>query len=129
AMATYPSFDPTNYANTPPARMQNPAIVNVYEPGSVNKVITASAALQEGVVTPQERLRVPDHIWIKPHLFHDAHPHPAQRMTIGDVLAESSNVGTIELAQRLGPVRVAQYLSRFGLGQLTGVGFPGEVDG
>ena len=129
AMATYPSFDPANFANTPPARMQNPAIVNVYEPGSVNKVITASAALEEGVVTPSEHLRVPDHIWIKPHVFHDAHPHSVQEMTIGDILAESSNVGTIELAQRLGPVRIAQYLSRFGLGQLTGVGFPGEVDG
>jgi len=129
AMATCPSFDPTHFANTPATRMQNPAIVDVYEPGSVNKVITASAALEEGMIRPSDELRVPDHIWIRPHLFHDAHSHPVQRMTIGDVIAESSHVGTIELTERLGRVRVAQYLSRFGLGQLTGVGFPGEVDG
>jgi cell division protein FtsI (penicillin-binding protein 3) len=134
AMATYPSFDPDHFGDYPTARLQNPAIVSVYEPGSVNKVITASAAVQERVIRLNERMAVPDQIALSPEncpecVFHDAHPHPVERMTIGDVIAQSSNVGTIMLAQRLGEARVAQYLARFGLGRPTGVGFPGEQDG
>ncbi len=134
AMATAPSFDPAHFAEYPTSRLQNPAIVSVYEPGSVNKVITASAAMQEGEVRPDDQFSVPDSIAIDYEecpecVFHDAHPHPEEMMTIGDIIAQSSNVGTIKLGLRLGHLRMAQYLARFGLGQPTGVGFPGEVDG
>lgn len=134
AMATYPSFDPERFGHYPTARLQNPAIVSVYEPGSVNKVVTASAAVQEGVIPLDERMSVPDRIALSPEncpecVFHDAHPHPVEPMTIADVIAQSSNVGTIMLAQRLGETRMAQYLARFGLGQPTRIGFPGEQDG
>jgi cell division protein FtsI (penicillin-binding protein 3) len=133
AMATYPSFDPLRFAQYTTTRLQNPAIVSVYEPGSVNKVITASAAIQEGLPLDQH-LVVPDVIWIDPEecpecVFHDAHTHPVESMTIADIIAQSSNVGTIKLAQRVGSTGMAQYLARFGLGQPTGVGFPGEQDG
>jgi cell division protein FtsI (penicillin-binding protein 3) len=133
AMATYPSFDPLHFAQYTTTRLQNPAIVSVYEPGSVNKVITASAAIQEGLPLDQH-LVVPDVIWIDPEecpecVFHDAHTHPVESMTIADIIAQSSNVGTIKLAQRVGSTGMAQYLARFGLGQPTGVGFPGEQDG
>jgi len=135
AMATYPSFDPSHFTRyKDPHRLQNPAMVSVYEPGSVNKVITASAAIQEGLVRPTDQFPVPDYIAIDPSecpecLFHDAHAHPTEQMTIADIIAQSSNVGTIKLAQRIGSTTLAQYLARFGLGQPTGVGFPGEQDG
>jgi cell division protein FtsI (penicillin-binding protein 3) len=129
AMASYPWFDPARFANTPPARLRNPAIVDAYEPGSVNKVITASAAVQDHVIPLTQTLTVPDHWQIGSHVFHDAHTHPAEAMTLADIIAESSNVGTIRVAERLGPTRIAQFLARFGLGQYTGVGFPGEAAG
>ncbi|HEY7280643.1 MAG TPA: penicillin-binding protein 2 [Actinomycetota bacterium] len=136
AMASEPSFDPTrihDYRSDCPC-LQNPAIVHVYEPGSVNKVITASAAIEEGLVSPGERFSVPDEITLDPSncpecVFHDAHPHPTQRMTIADIIAQSSNVGTIKLAQRVGETGMSQYLARFGLGTRTDVGFPGESKG
>jgi cell division protein FtsI (penicillin-binding protein 3) len=134
AMATTPTFDPEHFADYPTARLQNPAIDSVYEPGSVNKVVTASAAVEDHVVGLGQQLAVPDRIALSPQncpecVFHDAHPHPVEQMTIADIIAQSSNVGTIKLAERLGPTRLAEYLARFGLGQPTGVGFPGEQDG
>src|SRR5262249_22247479 len=61
--------------------------------------------------------------------FHDAHIHPTEKMTLGDILAYSSNIGTIEIAHRLGPDLLYEYLQRFGLTQKTGLGFPGESRG
>jgi cell division protein FtsI (penicillin-binding protein 3) len=61
--------------------------------------------------------------------IHDSHPHPVQRLTLGDVIAESSNIGTVQVANRVGRPAMASYLSRFGLGRPTGVGFPGEAAG
>jgi cell division protein FtsI (penicillin-binding protein 3) len=129
AMATYPWFMPHRFAQAPQELLRNEAIVDVYEPGSVNKVVTASAALEEGVIDPKETIEVEDHIWIKPHVLHDAHPHPPERMMIADIIGESSNVGTIRLALRLGADTFAGYLDRFRLGHSTEVGFPGEAPG
>lgn len=129
AMASYPWFQPEHFADAEPAHLRNTAIVDVYEPGSVNKVITASAALEEGVIDLREEIEVADHIWIKPHVLHDAHLHPPEQMTIADIIAESSNVGTIKMALRLGPQTMSEYLARFGLGERTEVGFPGEAGG
>jgi cell division protein FtsI (penicillin-binding protein 3) len=61
--------------------------------------------------------------------IHDAHPHPVQPMTLGDIVAQSSNIGAVLVARRLGEVRMAAYLSQFGLGRTTGIGFPGESPG
>ncbi|MDP9342341.1 MAG: penicillin-binding protein 2 [Actinomycetota bacterium] len=129
ALASYPWFDPAHFATTPSARIRNSAIVDAYEPGSVNKVITASAAIQDHVIPLTQTLTVPDHWQVGDHVFHDAHTHPAEAMTLADVIAESSNVGTIRIAGMLGPTRIDQYLARYGLGQYTGIDFPGESAG
>jgi len=129
AMASYPWFDPDRFSTAPPARLRNPAIVDVYEPGSVNKVITASGALQEGTWSMVRRIVVPDHLRVGPTVFHDAESHPPQEMTLGDIIAHSSNVGTMRVAASLGSERLAQFLARFGLGTPTGVRFPGEAPG
>jgi cell division protein FtsI (penicillin-binding protein 3) len=129
AMASYPWFDPDRFSTAPPARLRNPAIVDVYEPGSVNKVITISAALQTRAWSMTRRIVVPDHLRIGPDVFHDAETHVPQEMTLGDIMAISSNIGTMRVAKSLGSDRLAQYLARFGLGARTGIRFPGEAPG
>jgi cell division protein FtsI (penicillin-binding protein 3) len=128
-MATHPGFDPNEFRTADVETLRNRAVTDLYEPGSANKVITAAAALEEGVVTPGQRLAVPDHLQLSDKVFHDSHEHATQLMTLGDILAYSSNIGTIKVAQLLGKRRLSDYLDRFGFGQTTGLGFPGEASG
>jgi cell division protein FtsI (penicillin-binding protein 3) len=107
----------------------NNALTNVYEPGSVTKVVTIGGALQEHVVTPDQRFTVADSTRVADSVFHDAEGHPTQSMSVSDILAQSSNVGTIGIAQQLGKDKLDSYLRAFGLGKRTGLGFPGEAAG
>jgi cell division protein FtsI (penicillin-binding protein 3) len=107
----------------------NAALTSVFEPGSVNKIVTLSAALEEGVVTPDTHLDVPYSLRVADHDFTDSHPHPTSSWTPTDILATSSNIGTIMMARQLGPNRVDEYLRRFGFGSTTGLGFPNESAG
>ena len=129
AVAVAPQFD----ANSPPAdittRPIDPAVSDTYEPGSVNKVITISAALQEGLVTPTTPFTIPPQLHFAGATFHDAEVHGTERLTLTGVLAKSSNIGTIQVARRLGPERLYSYLRSYGFGSLTGTGLPGEQDG
>jgi cell division protein FtsI (penicillin-binding protein 3) len=129
AMTTYPSFDANAPTEAATETLRNRAITDVYEPGSVNKIITASVALEKGIVNTREIFRVPDHRRVGPKVFHDAHPHAPMRMTLADIVAFSSNVGAIQVAQRVGKERLNSYLKRFGFGRRTGIGFPGEGEG
>jgi len=107
----------------------NMAATTVFEPGSVNKVITVAAALEEGLVTPSTEIEVPDSLWVADHRFSDAHPHPTEPYSVTRILAESSNIGTIKLGQMLGKDRLDEYLRRFGLGSTTQLDFPNESAG
>ena len=107
----------------------NVALTSVYEPGSVNKVITVAAAIEEGLVTPDSTMFVPDELPVGDHVFSDSHPHETTEWSVTDILATSSNVGTIMLAQRLGSEKMDEYLRRFGFGTDTGLGFPSESPG
>jgi cell division protein FtsI (penicillin-binding protein 3) len=129
AMATYPWFDPNDPAASPVATQRNRPIVDVYEPGSTNKVITAAAAIQEDVIPLDERLQVPWTMRVGDYTIHDSHWHPPEPMTLADIVAQSSNVGAVMVADRLGETRMARYLSSFGLGRPTGVDFPYEARG
>jgi cell division protein FtsI (penicillin-binding protein 3) len=129
ALAVAPTFDPNKPAASPANLRGNPALSTVYEPGSVNKVITASAALEEGLLTPNTTVVVPPSIRVADHTFTDAHFHGTEKLTFTGVLAESSNIGTIGIAQRLGKDKLYEYLRRFGLGERTGIRFPGESPG
>jgi cell division protein FtsI (penicillin-binding protein 3) len=101
----------------------------VYEPGSVDKLITISAALEAGVIKPSDRFSVPDTLPVGDGVFHDAESHPVENWSVTDILANSSNIGTIMIAQKLGKDRIDQYLKGFGFGHTTGIAFPGESAG
>jgi cell division protein FtsI (penicillin-binding protein 3) len=129
AMASAPSFDANAFDESSPQATRNRSVTDVYEPGSVNKVITISAALEEGIVDVRRTFSVPGTVRVADELFHESHPHPPMAMTVTDILAQSSNVGTIQIAQQLGAERLDRYLRAYGFGRSTGVGFPGEADG
>jgi cell division protein FtsI (penicillin-binding protein 3) len=107
----------------------NMAVTRVFEPGSTNKVVTVAAALQEGLVQPSTRMNVADNLKVADVVFHDAEPHDLMWWTTADIVAESSNIGTIQLAQRLGKAKIDEYLRSFGLADRTDVRFPGESGG
>ncbi|HEX5951474.1 MAG TPA: penicillin-binding protein 2 [Actinomycetota bacterium] len=129
AMASYPSFDPNDFEATERGTYRNRAVTDAFEPGSTNKVITAAAAVDRRAIGLRQELSVPWQMDVEEFTIHDAHEHGIQRMTIGDIIAESSNIGTVMVARRLGESAMAAYLTRFGLGRVTGVGFPGESAG
>ncbi len=129
SMASYPSFDPNAFGNSPSGTYRNRAVTDAFEPGSTNKVITAAAAIQEKAIPLGLQLEVPWTMHIGDYVIHDSDPHAVMRMTLGDIVAESSNIGAVMVADRLGSAALATYLSRFGLGHATGIGFPGESNG
>jgi cell division protein FtsI (penicillin-binding protein 3) len=129
ALANDKSFDPTNPNGFDLAAMGNPAVTTPYEPGSVNKVVTALAAVEDGLTTPEASHWVPGSIKIADRVVHDAWPHGTLHLTTTGVFAKSSNVGTLMLAQQVGQDRFADMLARLGLGERTGVGLPGESPG
>ncbi len=129
ALATGTTFDPSNPGASPANQLGNAAVTSPYEPGSVNKIVTMSAAIEYGVAQPGDVLDVPGSIRVADRTINDAWKHGLQHYTLTGVLAKSSNVGTIMTAQKVGPERFADMLTRFGLGQKTGVGLPGESPG
>lgn len=129
AMASVPSFDPNDREDVKPASMRNRAITDVYEPGSSLKIIPAVAALEENIVNPDTSIYVPSKLQVTDKVFKDAEPKPSRQLTFSQIISESSNVGTIEVALKLGRERLNRYFARFGLGHKTGVDFPGEVSG
>jgi cell division protein FtsI (penicillin-binding protein 3) len=130
AMANMPTFDPNRIAASRPEARKNRAIADVFEPGSTNKTITAAAALQNGVVTPKTETIVPDNIPLCPEkTFRDSHSHAPELMTFADIVARSSNVGTIMAARDLGRDRLYKAEVDFGYGRRSGVDLPGEAPG
>jgi len=108
---------------------QNLALTQVYEPGSVFKVVTFSAALADGIISPSTVLTVPNSLNIDGWTFHDAESHATEQLSASQVLAQSSNIGTIEIAQALGKEQLAAQIAALGFGEPTGLGFPGESAG
>jgi cell division protein FtsI (penicillin-binding protein 3) len=130
AMSNDNTFDPSqDIGRQGDKQLGNLAVTSPFEPGSVNKVVTASSVIEFGLTNPDEVLEVPGSITMGGVTIHDAWQHGVMHYTTTGVFGKSSNVGTLMLAQRVGPDRYADMLTRFGLGQRTGVGLPGESAG
>ncbi|WP_019815469.1 peptidoglycan D,D-transpeptidase FtsI family protein [Saccharomonospora saliphila] len=129
ALANDSTFDPSDPESLTTEAMGNKAVSTPFEPGSVNKVVTATAAIEHGLVTPDTVLDVPGSMEVADHTVHDAWTHGVQPFTVRGIFAKSSNVGTLMLAQRLGPDRFMDMLGTFGVGRTTGIGLPGESAG
>jgi cell division protein FtsI/penicillin-binding protein 2 len=129
AMAVAPGFDANDFSQVPSAFQRNRAVTDTYEPGSTFKVVTYAAALTDNVVTPNSKFTLPPTIKVADRTIPEAEPRPTEVMTVAEMLARSSNIGTIMLAQLLGPDRLGRWISRFGFGSPTGIDFPGESPG
>lgn len=105
------------------------ALSNAYQAGSVFKLVTIAAAVEAGQVGPDTQLEVPWKIEVDDREFEDSHEHETEMMSVSRILADSSNVGTIRIAQGLGKQRLHDALVRFGFGVDTGLGHPAESDG
>jgi cell division protein FtsI (penicillin-binding protein 3) len=126
AMANWPTFD----ANTPdassPEALENRAVSFDYEPGSTFKAFTVAGALQGGLITPNSGFNVPDHIRVADRTIHDDIEHAEESLTTAQILAQSSNVGAIEIGMLEGASKFSEWDHWFGFGAKTGVELPGE---
>ncbi|MDQ6839344.1 MAG: penicillin-binding protein 2, partial [Actinomycetota bacterium] len=105
------------------------SFTQVYEPGSVNKLITISGALQQGSITPSSTFTIPNTYDVAGTPIHDAETHATEHWNVTDILANSSNIGTLQIAQKLGKTGILNTISSFGEGKRTDIGFPGESAG
>ena len=130
AMSNDNTFDPSQDIGRQEDReLGNLPVSSPYEPGSVNKIVTAASVIEYGLSNPDEVLQVPGAIDMGGVNVHDAWEHGVMPYTTTGIFGKSSNVGTLMLSQRIGPERYAEMLAKFGLGQRTGVGLPGESAG
>ncbi len=128
AMASAPDFDLNDRSVASPEVLRNRAVADVYEPGSTLKVVTIAAALEEGIVSAHTMIDTPHSIDIGNFTYSDDGYNPPQ-MPVADVVAKSSNIGTIHIEQMLGKDRHYDYLTKFGLGRRAGLDIEGENDG
>jgi len=129
AQASAPTFDPNNSRSITLDKLSNPAVQEVYEPGSTGKVITVAAAMEEGLVAPDTVFTIPYSMKVSDGVFHDHEKHATQRLTTTGLLAVSSNTGAIQIGQKLGKDNLYKYLRKFGIGESTNSRLPGESAG
>src|SRR6201996_1693958 len=129
AMANWPPVDPGDLEHVSNGDLTNRATSFNYEPGSTFKAFTVSAALEEGLVTPETELVIPGAIEVGERIIEDAEEHGTETLTVGQVLARSSNIGAVEIGEKIGATNFSKWIERFGFGKPTGVQFPGEEKG
>jgi cell division protein FtsI/penicillin-binding protein 2 len=129
AMAQAPGYNANSTSQVPQALLTNHAVSDVFEPGSVFKLVTVSGALSEGLVTPQTKFVLPPCIQVADRCIHDAEPRGTETMSVAQVLARSSNVGADTIARKLGAPDLMKWIYKFGFGKKTGLDFPGESSG
>jgi cell division protein FtsI/penicillin-binding protein 2 len=129
AMANAPTYDANAFGSAPAEVRRNRAVTDMYEPGSTFKIVTIAGALEDDVVTPRTTFTLAPTIKVADRVIHEAHWRPTQRMSVRRILAESSNIGTVTVAQRLGAGELSTWIERFGFGRPTGLDYPGESTG
>lgn len=128
-MADYPSYSQEDVADTGPEQWTNGAVAETFEPGSTNKVITLGASLEEGIANPDTVYTVPHSLQYQDQTFSNASNDGTQRLTVNGIMAQSSNVGTIKVADQVGADVLHSHMESFGLGQPSGLALPGEETG
>ncbi|MHB8294943.1 MAG: peptidoglycan D,D-transpeptidase FtsI family protein [Acidimicrobiales bacterium] len=126
AMASLVAATPGGAVTQAPSNL---AVTRAYEPGSVMKLVTLAAALQDHVIVPGQHFIVPNSLTLGGALFHDAEVHPTENLSVAQIIAQSSNVGTIEITERLGRSQLLHYQRLFGLASPSALAFPGESAG
>jgi cell division protein FtsI (penicillin-binding protein 3) len=135
AMANAPGFDPNDLSKASSKALHNWAVEDAFEPGSTAKIMSMAAVLQQNVATPLTHVVVPNRLHRGDRLFKDDIDHETWNLTLNGVLAKSSNIGTILATGQLGKTQAQankvlySYLRKFGLGEYSGLGFPGETKG
>ncbi|MEK6285414.1 MAG: penicillin-binding protein [Acidobacteriota bacterium] len=127
ALANYPTFDPNDFSESTDVQRRNRAVETAFEPGSIFKLVTYAAALEERLIRPDTRIDCGGgQIRIADRIIHD---HPYGVLTAAQALAKSSNVAAIKIGMQLGNERLARYIERFGFGRRTGIELPAESRG
>jgi cell division protein FtsI (penicillin-binding protein 3) len=130
AMASVPTFDPNHFHDFAPSAWSNRNVQDTYEPGSTFKIVTASAGLEEGTITPSQIVDCGNgEIEIAGTTIHEHGGNRYGMITFEDVMVHSSNVGAVKVGLSLGPERFYRYIRRFGFGERTGIPLPGEAAG
>src|SRR5215813_10187419 len=128
ALANRPTFNPNLRKEITVEALKDRAVSDIFEPGSTFKIVTVSAALEEKITRPDEMFDCQmGSIVINGTRIHDSKPHGV--LSVADIMAESSDVGAIKVALRLGEDRFYKYIRAFGFGQQTGIELPGETRG
>jgi cell division protein FtsI (penicillin-binding protein 3) len=129
ALADYPTYDANQPGRAKKGNLGSRALQDVYEPGSVEKILTVSSLLDDGKVSPRTKITVPPTLPVMDRTIHDWFVHPTIHLTMTGVIAKSSNIGTALAATQLSNEQLYDHLKKFGLGTRTGVGLNGETNG
>ena len=129
ALANWPAVNAEQFGRAPVQNRLDRAVGFSYEPGSTFKPVTVSGALEERLITPGTMFQVPSQLQVSDRTIHDAEPHGPEALTVARILAQSSNIGTVEVGLRLGAARFDRWVRAFGFGSATGADIPGEAPG
>ena len=129
AMAVQPGYDANRFPSAPRDLQRNRTVTDTYEPGSTFKLITVAGVLSERLVSPSTRFTLPYSLKVADRVIHDAEERGTVNYSVAQILAHSSNIGAIELAEMLGRTRLSSWINRFGFGHVTGIDYPGESPG
>ena len=129
ALANWPRVDANDIGGAPATARQNRAVGASYEPGSTFKAFTVAGALEEKLINPTTRFDLPPQIQVADRTIEEAHGRGAITLSTAEILAQSSNVGSVMIGLKLGKERFDKWVRRFGFGSPTGVGLPGEAGG
>jgi cell division protein FtsI/penicillin-binding protein 2 len=129
ALSNWPRVDANDIGSSPAYARQNRAVGASYEPGSTFKAFTVAGALEEKLINPTTKLELPPQIQVADRTIGEAHDRGALTLTVAEILAQSSNVGSVIIGLKLGKKRFDKWVRRFGFGKPTGIGLPGEAGG
>ncbi|MCM8810356.1 MAG: penicillin-binding protein 2 [Candidatus Omnitrophica bacterium] len=128
ALANYPNYDPNNFSKFDLSIIRNKCITDLFEPGSIFKIVTSASAIEENLFTPSSTIICEYGKWfVRGHYIHDVHPYGI--LSFEDTLAKSSNIGIVKIAMALGEEKLYEYCKKFKFGERTGIDLPGEISG